>query len=47
LEHRLGGRADEPADEKLMRLEQENDQLRQERDILKKAIAYFAHPPKK
>lgn len=41
------GRSGETADQKLRRLEQENERLRQERDILKKAIAYFAQPPTK
>ena len=47
LEHRLPRRDNESAEEALKRLEQENELLRQERDILKKAIAYFAQPPKK
>ena len=34
-----------PADEELRRLQRENDVLRQERDILKKAIAIFTHGP--
>jgi transposase len=34
-----------PADqERLRQLERENEILRQERDILKKAIAIFSHP---
>ena len=32
-----------PADEELRRLKREDDVLRQERDILKKAIAIFTH----
>lgn len=31
-----------PQDDQLRRLKRENDQLRMERDILKKAAAYFA-----
>ncbi len=34
-----------PADEEMRRLRRENDILRQERDILKKAIAIFTHEP--
>jgi transposase-like protein len=33
-----------PDQERLRRLERENEILRQERDILKKAIAIFSHP---
>lgn len=32
-----------PSDEELRRLQRENEVLRQERDILKKAIAIFTH----
>jgi transposase len=35
-----------PQDEKLRRLERENDRLRRERDILKKAVAIFSSPPR-
>jgi transposase len=31
-------------DERIRKLERENDILRQERDILKKAVAIFSHP---
>jgi transposase len=34
-----------PSDERLRRLERENTILRQERDILKKAIAVFSQKP--
>ena len=34
-------------EQKIRRLERENKLLGEERDILKKAIAYFAQPPKK
>jgi transposase len=34
-----------PADEELRRLKRENELLRQERDILKKAIAIFTQQP--
>jgi transposase len=34
-----------PQDEKLRRLERENDRLRRERDILKKAVAIFSVDP--
>ena len=34
-----------PEEEELRRLKRENDVLRQERDILKKAIAIFTHEP--
>lgn len=36
-----------PAEEELQRLRRENEILRQERDILKKALAIFAHDPKR
>lgn len=35
-----------PVDEELRRLRRENTVLRQERDILKKAVAIFSTPPK-
>jgi transposase len=35
-----------PEQERLRQLERENEILRQERDILKKAMAIFAHPSK-
>lgn len=34
-----------PADDELQRLRAENVRLRAERDLLKKAAAYFASPP--
>jgi transposase len=34
-----------PVEEELRQLRAENERLRQERDILKKAIAIFSHPP--
>ena len=34
-----------PADDELRRLRTENARLRAERDLLKKAAAYFANPP--
>jgi transposase len=34
-----------PADDELRRLRAENTRLRAERDLLKKAAAYFANPP--
>jgi transposase len=34
-----------PADDELRRLRAENARLRAERDLLKKAAAYFASPP--
>jgi transposase len=34
-----------PADDELRRLRAENGRLRAERDLLKKAAAYFASPP--
>jgi transposase len=46
-EHRMPVPDDETAEQKLKRLQKENELLRQERDILKKAIAYFAQPPQK
>jgi len=33
--------------EEMRRLRRENEMLRQERDILKKAIGYFTQPPQK
>lgn len=33
-----------PQEEELYRLRRENQQLRQERDILKKAMGYFSNP---
>ena len=34
-----------PADDELRRLRAENTRLKAERDLLKKAAAYFANPP--
>lgn len=39
------GRTDEHLYEELKRLKKENSRLRQERDLLKKAAAYFAQDP--
>lgn len=36
-----------PQDEELRRLKRENERLRQERDILKKAVAIFSEDPNK
>ena len=36
-----------PVEEELRQLKTENERLRQERDILTKAIAIFSHPPGK
>ena len=35
-----------PEQERIRRLERENEILRQQRDILKKAVAMFSHPSK-
>jgi transposase len=35
-----------PEEERIRRLERENEILRQERDILKKAVAIFSKPSK-
>ncbi len=35
-----------PRDEELARLRRENEVLRQERDILKKAVGIFSQPPR-
>jgi transposase len=35
-----------PEQERIRQLERENEILRQERDILKKAVAIFSHPKK-
>jgi len=40
----VGSGNQQPEDEELRRLRRENDILRQERDILKKALAIFSHP---
>jgi transposase len=37
----------ETPEQQLKRLHKENELLKQERDILKKAMAYFAQPPQK
>lgn len=47
LDHRLPVPENESAEQQLKRLQSENELLKQERDILKKAIAYFAQPPTK
>lgn len=46
-DHRMPIRDNETPEQQLKRLQKENELLRQERDILKKAIAYFAQPPTK
>lgn len=46
-DHRMPVPETETPEQQLKRLQKENELLRQERDILKKAIAYFAHPPTK
>jgi len=46
LEHELPAAENETPDQELKRLRRENRLLEQERDILKKAIAYFAQPAK-
>ncbi len=43
-EHAFPGRG-YPRDEELTRLRRENDRLRQERDILKKALGIFSRMP--
>jgi transposase len=40
----VGSGNQQPEDEELRRLHRENDILRQERDILKKALAIFSRP---
>lgn len=40
----VGSGNQQPEDEELRRLRRENEILRQERDILKKAVAIFSHP---
>lgn len=45
--HRMPVPDNESVEQQLIRLQKENDLLRQERDILKKAMAYFAQPPAK
>lgn len=46
-EHPFPGKGKQkPDDEAFRRLERENDILRQERDILKKALAIFSKTPK-
>jgi transposase len=40
----VGSGNQQPEAEELRRLRRENDILRQERDILKKALAIFSHP---
>ena len=38
--------ADQPLEARLQQLEQENARLRQEKEVLKKAVAIFTHPNK-
>ncbi|MDB5033190.1 MAG: hypothetical protein JWQ98_431 [Chlorobi bacterium] len=45
--HRLPVPQQETSDQQIARLQKENELLKQERDILKKAMAYFAQPPQK
>ena len=46
-EHAFPGKGrQKPSEEELRRLKRENDILRQERDILKKALAIFSKTPK-
>jgi len=40
----VGSGHQHPEDEEVRRLRRENEILRQERDILKKALAIFSHP---
>jgi transposase len=47
LKHQLPTPDHESIEQQLKRLHKENEQLKQERDILKKAMAYFAQPPQK
>ena len=47
LEHVVPVPDNEATDQTIKRLQRENDLLREEAAILKKAIAYFAQPPKK
>jgi len=46
-ERRMPVSQEETLEQKVKRLERENKLLAEERDIIKKAIAYFAQPPKK
>jgi len=46
-DHRLPVPENETPEQQIKRLERENELLRQERDIIKKAMAYFAQPPQK
>jgi transposase len=46
-ERRMPVSENETPEQAIKRLERENRLLSEERDILKKAIAYFAQPPKK
>ena len=45
--HRLPVAESETPEQQIKRLQKENELLKQERDILKKAMAYFAQPPQK
>jgi transposase len=47
LEHRLPVPENEDLEQENRRLKQELEMLREESTILKKAIAYFAQPPKR
>ena len=46
-EHRLPIAENETPEQKIKRLERELRLVTEERDIIKKAVAYFAQPPKK
>lgn len=46
-DHRMPVADNETAEQKIARLEQELALVEQERDILKKAMAYFAQPPRR
>ena len=45
--HRMPVPEHETPEQQIKRLQKELDLVRQERDIIKKAIAYFAQPPQK
>lgn len=46
-DHRLPVADNETPEQQVKRLQKEVELLKQERDILKKAMAYFAQPPQK
>ncbi|MDB5034109.1 MAG: hypothetical protein JWQ98_1350 [Chlorobi bacterium] len=45
--HRLPVAESETPEQQIKRLQKEDELLKQERDILKKAVGYFAQPPQK